>query len=303
MRQVIELRGQAGFRAMTPEAGNKTELIVPDEEQFHFRIETCEIGVVTASRIHLSPCLAAPGAVVDSDVVNLSLILRGAQTVRSLQRRQVFRPGQIVSQVGWNRHQGLNEIVCESMMLRIDHAVLAERGCRISADSLHFGPDSATTTTHALSALVKATLHGQSLTESPTPPAVGNAVLELIVGLHHESLDYRGSSVELDAGLHARATTLIGASYRDTTFTPSTLAARLGVSIRQLQRVFEKAGTTVATEIRTLRTGYAAGLLRERSSPATSLIDVAVAAGFASTGELRRAIRAEYDLTPTQLRG
>lgn len=302
MRQVIELRGQAGFRAMTPEAGNKTELIVPDEEQFHFRIETCEIGVVKASRIHMSPCLAAPGAVVDSDVVNLSLILRGAQTVRSLQRRQVFRPGQIVSQVGWNRHQGLNETVCESMMLRIDHAVLAERGCRISADSLHFGPDSATTTTHALSALVKATLHGQSLTESPTPPAVGNAVLELIVGLHHESLDYRGTSAELDGGLLARARTIIGTSYRDTMFTSSVLAVRLDVTVRQLQRVFEKAGSTVATEIRTLRTGYATGLLRDRSAHTLSLGDVAAAAGFASVGELRRAIRAEHGLTPTQLR-
>lgn len=188
-------------------------------------------------------------------------------------------------------------------MLRIDHTVLAERGCHLSADALHFGPDSATTTTHALSALIKATLHGQSLTESPTPPAVGNAVLELIVGLHHESLDYRGSSAELDAGLHARATTLIGASYRDTAYTPSVLAARLDVTIRQLQRAFEKAGTTAAAEIRTLRTRYAAGLLRERSTPTMSLADVAAAAGFATTGELRRAIRSAYDLTPTQLRG
>ncbi|MET8317471.1 AraC family transcriptional regulator [Rhodococcus erythropolis] len=303
MRQVVELRGQAGFRAMTAEAGNKTELVVPDEEQFHFRLETCEIGAVTASRIHLSPCLAEPGAVIDSDVVNLSLILRGSQRVRSPQRRQVFRPGQIVSQVGWNRHQGLNETVCESMLLRIDHAALVERGCRISADSLHFGPDSATTTTHALSALVKATLHGQSLTDSPTPPAVGNAMLELIVGLHHESLDYRGSSVELDAGLHARATTLIGTSYRDSDVTPALLAGRLGVTLRRLQRAFEKAGTTVATEIRTLRTEYAAGLLHDRSTPSMPLTDVARAAGFASVGELRRAIRTEYDLTPTQLRG
>lgn len=303
MRQMIELRGQAGFRAMTPEAGNKTELSVPDEEQFHFRLETCEIGVVSASRIHMSPSRAAPGTVVEEDVVNLSLILRGNQAVQSSQRRRVFRPGQIFSQVGWNRHRGMNETVLESLMLRVDDAVLVERGVRIAADSIHFGPDTATTTTHALSALVKATLHGQSLTESPTPPAVGNAVLELIVGLHHESLDYRGTSVELDAGLHARASTLIGASYRDPAFTPSVLAGRLGVTIRQLQRAFEKTGSTVATEIRTLRTGYAAGLLRERSTPTMPLADVAAAAGFASTGELRRAIRTGYDLTPTQLRG
>lgn len=287
---------------MTPEAGNKTELIVPDEEQFYFRIETCEIGVLTASRIHMSPGRAAAGAVVDSGVVNLSLLLRGTQTVETYQRRSVFRPGQILSEVGWNRHEGIHESVIDLVLLRIDHEILAERGVCIASSSVHFGPDTATTTTHALSALVKAALHGQSLTESPTPPAVGNAVLELIVGLHHESLDYRGISAELDAGLHMRASTLIGASYRDSAFTPSALAGRLGVTIRQLQRAFEKAGTTVATEIRTLRTGYAAGLLHERSTSTMPLVDVAAAAGFASTGELRRAIRIGYDLTPTQLR-
>lgn len=301
MPQVIELRGQAGFRAMTPDAGNKTELIVPDEDQFHFRLETCEIGAVAASRIHMSPCLAAPGTVVESDVVNLSLILRGTQTVRSPQRRQVFRPGQIVSQVGWNRHEGLNETVCESMMLRIDDAALVERGVHISADSMHFGPDGATTTTHALSALVKATMHGQSLTESPTPTAVENAVLELIIGLHHESRGYRGSSAEIDTGLLARARTIIAASYRDPMFTPSQLAGRLDVTVRRLQRAFEKAGTTAPTEIRTLRTGYAVGLLRDRSTTML-LSDVAAAAGFTSAGELRRAIRIGYDLTPSQLR-
>ncbi|MBH5146371.1 MULTISPECIES: AraC family transcriptional regulator [Rhodococcus] len=301
MRQVIELRGQAGFQAMTPEAGNKTELVVPDEGQFHFRLETCDIGAVAASRIHLSPCLAAPGRVVDSDVVNLSLILRGTQSVRSTKRRRVFRPGQIVSQVGWNRHEGLNETVSESMMLRIDDAVLVERGVHISADSLHFGPDGATTTTHALSALVKATLYGQSLTDEPTPSAVENAVLELIVGLHHESLNYRGSSTELGAGLLARARTSIAASYRDPMLTPSVLAGRLDVTVRRLQRVFEKAGSTAATEIRSLRTTYAVGMLRDRSTT-MALPEVAAAAGFTSTGELRRAIRAHYDLTPTQLR-
>lgn len=100
MGQVIELRGPAGFRAMAAEAGNKTELFVPDEEQFHFRLETCEIGAVTASRIHLSPCLAEPGTVVDSDVVNLSLILRGSQ--RCIPHNVVECSGQVRSSTRWD---------------------------------------------------------------------------------------------------------------------------------------------------------------------------------------------------------
>lgn len=298
----IELRGRAGFEALDSELGNRTELSVPDLDRFYFRIDRCDIGSMAASRIQVSPHRAGQGAVEEADVVNLFLVLAGGIRVESGRQHVSFGPGQIAAQMGWNRHEAVIDTFSDELLLRIDRTTLAERGVVLPPDVLQFGPPAATTATRALSALVKSVLGARALTADAVPAAVENAVLELVVGLHHESLGYSGVSNDLDGGLHARAVTIIATGYRDPEFTPSALASCLGVGVRQLQRVFEKAGTTVAREIRTRRLEHAITLLRDPHCRRLRLSEVAAAAGFASTGELRRALRARYELTPSQVR-
>ncbi|WP_424808340.1 helix-turn-helix transcriptional regulator [Rhodococcus sp. 27YEA15] len=250
----------------------------------------------------MSPSRFLPGEIVDSEIVNLTLVLGGKTVVKHRQRDSVFLPGQINAQVGWNRHDGTHDTDVDLIMLRLDRRSLAERGVRIAAEADGFGPPTATTTTYALSALVKATLHGQALTDARVPAAIESAALELLVGLHLEGLGYEGHSSELDYGLHARAVATIGASYRDPSLTPTAVAERLGVTVRQLQRAFEKVGGTVIREIRHQRAGYAALLLRGGGAAPPPLEELAVRSGFSSVGELRRAVRDRYDLTPSQIR-
>ena len=298
----IELRGRAGFEAMDSMPGNRTRLSVPNPDHFYFRIDQCDIGSLAAGRIQVTPHRAGQGAVEDADVVNLFLVLAGGVRVESGRQHMSFGPGQIAAQMGWNRHEAVIDTFSDELLLRIDRTTLAERGVALPPDVLHFGPPVATTSTRALSALVKSVLGARELTAEAVPAAVENAVLELVVGLHHESLGHSGVSNDLDGGLHARAVTLIATGYRDPEFTPSALASRLGIGVRQLQRVFEKAGTTAAREIRARRLEYAITLLRDPHRRRLPLTDVAATAGFSSTGELRRALRARYEVTPSQMR-
>ncbi|WJJ09786.1 AraC family transcriptional regulator [Prescottella equi] len=298
----VELRGRAGFEAMNAVSGNLTRLSVADLDRFYFRIDQCDIGSMAASRIQVTPHRAGQGAIEDADVVNLFLVLAGGIRVESGRRRMSFSPGQITAQMGWNRHEAVLDSFSDELLLRIDRATLADRGVVLAPEVLHFGPEEATTTTRALSALVKSVLGAQALTEHAVPAAVENAVLELVVGLHHEGLGYGGVSNDLDQGLHARAVAIIATGYGDPELTPSTLAGTLGVGLRQLQRVFERAGTTAAREIRTKRLGHAITLLRDPHRRRLPLSEVAAMAGFSSTGELRRAMHAQYQVTPSQMR-
>ncbi|MFC9517210.1 AraC family transcriptional regulator [Nocardiaceae bacterium NPDC056970] len=299
---VLELRGGAGLEAMNSAPETRTRLSVPDPDRFYLRVDQCDIGSTAVGRIQVTPHRTGQSDITDADVVNLFLILAGGVRVESGRQHATFSPGQITAQMGWNRHEAVVDSFSDELLLQIDRATLADRGVALPPEVLHFGPPEATTTTRALSALVKSVLGAQGLTDGAVPVAVENAVLELVVGLHHESLEYAGVSNDLDGGLHARAVTIIATRYGDPEFTPSALAVGLGIGVRQLQRVFEKAGTTAAREIRAKRLGHAITLLRDPQRRRLPLSAVAATAGFASTGELRRALRAQHEVTPSQLR-
>lgn len=298
----IELRGSAGFQAMRSLPGNRTRLSVPDPDRFFIRIERCDIGSTAASRIRVSPHRASQGVVEDTDVVNLFLVLAGGIRVGSGRQHVSFSPGQVIAQMGWNRHEAVLGSFADELLLRIDRATLSDRGVHLPPDVLHFGPQAATTTTRALSAVIKSVLGASALADEAAPAAVENALLELVVGLHHESHGYSGVSSDLDNGLYARAVAIIATRYRDPEFTPSALADGLGIGVRQLQRAFEKSSTTAAREIRAKRLGHAISLLRDPHHRRLPLLVVARMAGFSSTGELRRTLRAQHEATPSQIR-
>lgn len=100
MYRKIELRGRHGFEAMAPDAGNRTELSVPDVTQFRFRMEICDVGALTVGRVQMSPHRALPGLVEDGEVANLCLMLSGKQVVDDGTTRVHIEVGRIVLQVG-----------------------------------------------------------------------------------------------------------------------------------------------------------------------------------------------------------
>ena len=81
---------------------------------------------------------------------------------------------------------------------------------------------------------------------------------------------------------------------------PELVAAHLGVSPRQVHRLFACESTSVSLEIRRLRVSRAQALLvREPARPVT---DIAFACGFDSLATFYRCFRAEAGVTATEWR-
>ncbi len=106
---------------------------------------------------------------------------------------------------------------------------------------------------------------------------------------------------ESERDVFTQARSLITAKSGDVTLGPSQIAERLGVSRRTLFRAFAEQQTTVANEIHIARTNRALEMLRENPQILTK--DLAEGSGFASESSLRRALKARFGSTLTQLRG
>lgn len=81
---------------------------------------------------------------------------------------------------------------------------------------------------------------------------------------------------------------------------PQSIALAMNLSPRQLHRLFEQTGTSVAGEIRNLR------LLRARfwlcSQPSMSITEVAFACGFDSLATFYRLFKLKFGVTASELR-
>lgn len=303
MYRKIELRGQHGFEAMAPDAGNRTELSVPDVTQFRFRMEICDVGALTVGRVQMSPHRALPGLVEDGEVANLCLMLSGKQVVDDGTTRVHIEVGRIVLQVGWNRYEAVDADGSDLLLVRIPRHRLEERGLDLEETSVTFGPAKPTMSVHALNAVGMTMLRERGRHNTTAAPrSVENALIELVVGLHHESLGYGADSGELRGSVYARALTLIRAHHHDPTLTPTVIAERLQLSLRSLQRAFAAHDTTVAFQIRRLRAHRAAALLQEPGYTRTTVAEIAAITGFASSAELRRALRTVRGVSPAELR-
>jgi AraC-like DNA-binding protein len=81
---------------------------------------------------------------------------------------------------------------------------------------------------------------------------------------------------------------------------PEAVARHLCVSPRQMHRVFETAGRTLAGEIRRIRLERAALMLRNQ--PAMAVTDIAFACGFDSLATFYRCFKAEFEATASDFR-
>lgn len=102
--------------------------------------------------------------------------------------------------------------------------------------------------------------------------------------------------------LYHQAMALISASAGDPGLTPESLARKLNVSLRHLQRDFQKRNESVADRLRQARVDLAIRLLTDSTMGVLSLDQIAAHAGFASLGHLRRTLRSAGLGTPREIR-
>ncbi|WP_170152016.1 AraC family transcriptional regulator [Subtercola boreus] len=133
-------------------------------------------------------------------------------------------------------------------------------------------------------------------------PAV-RALSQLVSALFREQSGRVEARALPAAGLWAAALALIDREFRDPLLDPASLAVRLHISLRQLQRAFAQNRSTISDAIRDRRAESAAALLADTgSNVGLPLGGVAAASGFSSTKEMRFALRTRHGMTPREFR-
>jgi AraC-like DNA-binding protein len=117
------------------------------------------------------------------------------------------------------------------------------------------------------------------------------------------STDIRVStSTSLRAGVFDTACRIIARKAHDPDFHPATLARQLGISIRTLQRTFQKNGATVAQSIVRTRLDKGSIMLGDERMRACTITEIAFACGFGDLTTFERAFSAVKGMTPSAWR-
>lgn len=117
-------------------------------------------------------------------------------------------------------------------------------------------------------------------------------------GLSEPNGDRSRSAVR--AGRLQLARDMIDRDLHQSALSPGDMAARLGISVRHLQMLFEPTGTSYARYVLSRRLERAQQLLIH--SPAAAVADIAEACGFQSLATFYRAFRAAFGMSPSECR-
>lgn len=89
----------------------------------------------------------------------------------------------------------------------------------------------------------------------------------------------------------------------DEDLSPTTIAAANGISVRYLHRLFEDSGASVSAYIRSERLRRIRQDLTDRTYEHRTIAAIGARWGFPDPAQLSRSFRAEFGLTPTNVRG
>ena len=91
-------------------------------------------------------------------------------------------------------------------------------------------------------------------------------------------------------------------NHADPELTVDAVAGRLGISARQLQRLFEQAGIKFTESVNDLRLESVHQALTSPQSSSRTVLDIALAAGFSDVSHFNRLFKRRFDATPKALR-
>ncbi|MHA2787632.1 helix-turn-helix domain-containing protein [Corynebacterium sp. S7] len=111
-----------------------------------------------------------------------------------------------------------------------------------------------------------------------------------------------GDDLSSEEGLISAAKNHIELNIGDRGLSPGQVAAAVGISERQLSRIFSEAGTTVGRYVLNRRLGFAKNALSTPEQDLLSVGDIGKRFGFASPSHFSRTFRERHGVTPLQWR-
>lgn len=128
---------------------------------------------------------------------------------------------------------------------------------------------------------------------------VGHASRLVALSLGRDGSRVSGVRERVNLARREAALSFIDCSLTDTELTPARVAVQLGISRRTLDRVFKDSALTFSQCVRRRRLAAARRLLVDLTMTVT---DIAFAVGFNDLSTFNRAFRAQYGLTPREVR-
>lgn len=132
--------------------------------------------------------------------------------------------------------------------------------------------------------------------------ACARAALDLLLAFAARQADQDATAGSALLATRRRLHRHIRANCGDPSLTPSTLAARSGMSVRHLHELFEGSGVTVGELIRRERLKLARRLLQDPRFAWRTITEIAFDAGFLNLSHFSTAFRDEFGSSPRTLR-
>ncbi|MDL4817507.1 AraC-like ligand-binding domain-containing protein [Actinomadura opuntiae] len=232
----------------------------------------------------------------------LGLVLRGSCVLRQNGRRVGAGPGDLVFydltrpvEIAFGAHR-IFTVVVPHRAVPLPHGRMTELGGTLLSGEAGAG--------RLVASLLTALAEDADPADEPYAHHLGGAIVELLAGAAGERLG--AGSVPPPSREQAEAVRAIKewieAHLHDPDLTPAAIAGAHHISVRQLYRVFEPAGTTVARYVRDRRLERCRRELADPLLAARRIGAIASRWGMPDAAGFSRAFRAAYGLPPSAYR-
>ncbi|WP_221585461.1 helix-turn-helix domain-containing protein [Microbacterium sp. G2-8] len=241
-----------------------------------------------------------PGAVrtFADEYYKLSVQLSGTGILVQDGRETVLRPGDIALYDATRPYLLEFDGDYRFLVASFAHSAVPVRaGAAGSLAGLALGGDEGVAP--VFSQYTRALFGDMSLLASSAGPGMSRAFFDLLGAFVSEQLDGEVRTAgDEHAILRTRAVQLIEQRFADSSLEPRTIADDLHVSVRQLHKLFEGTGESVAARIRRRRLEEAARALSDPARRETRVADIAHACGFADHAYFGRVFRRAHGASP-----
>ncbi|HEX2315447.1 MAG TPA: helix-turn-helix domain-containing protein [Thermomonospora sp.] len=231
----------------------------------------------------------------------LGLVLRGTCLLRQNGHDALVRPGHLVLydltrpvEIAFTAHR-IVTVLIPHQAIAVPPARLGRLGGTVLTERTRSG--------RLVASLMAALAEDGDTADGPHAPHLGEALVELVTGAISEHLGEQTPPPDPDAeALWHAVRDWIEKHLPDPALTPATIAEAHHLSVRQLYRVFQARGTTVAGYVRTRRLERCRRDLRDPRLADRTIGAIAAHWGFPDAATFSRAFRTAYGVTPTTYR-
>ena len=233
----------------------------------------------------------------DPGLIKVGLQLTGCGTIVQNEREAVLRPGDFAvydTSAPYDLHFvgefGMFVVMFPREALRIDSRELTA----VAARRIEGNHGVGALVSPFLYGLHRNTVHGTL----PTTPMLENAVLDLLCA----ALDDAGPQHSPGSTLLIEAKSLVESHLDDPTLSTASLAGRMHISTRYLQKLFESDGRTVAGWIRSRRLDRCHRDLRDPRFASDSIGTICARHGLIDSSNFSKLFKETYGMSPREYR-